>query len=156
MIRPGERETDTSTHKMQGNVERRHAPRLCDELPRQAAPPPLSRTARAGCPVPRSPLYGGVQAAPTAHGLLVTLPEALTTRLTPGAAVVLSPVPLLPLRAQVTNASGVFGRSWPCWPNVMTVPPFSCTDTPARAPVARSKISVADAYALLADAAPAG
>ena len=51
----------------------------------------------------------GVQAVPTGQDLVVMLPDAFTPSPTPGAAVVLSPVPVLPVRAQVTNASGVFG-----------------------------------------------
>jgi len=50
-------------------------------------------------------------AAPTAHFWLLALPEPLTVSPTPGAAVVLSPVPLVPVRAQVTNVSAVLGRN---------------------------------------------
>ena len=50
-------------------------------------------------------------AAPTAHFWLLALPEPLIVSPTPGAAVVLSPVPLVPVRAQVTNVSAVLGRN---------------------------------------------
>ncbi len=52
-----------------------------------------------------------LHAAPTAHFWLLALPEPLTVSPTPGASVVLSPVPLVPVRAHVTNVSAVLGRN---------------------------------------------